>query len=240
MSPMLVPARRLDPEWMDRDGIARADLEGALGDIRTVNRRLGGSSTLVRAVAPHLRGGPRPFTILDVGTGGADLPVDLVAAGRAAGADVRVVAVDRDPVTAAIARRHAACCPEVTVVEADAFDLPFPERSFDLVIASMFLHHFDHGDAVKLLRGFRRLARRAVLINDLRRHRLPWAFIGFAARLTRRHPMFVHDAPLSVLRGFTDDELLAAAREAGAPDPRVERRFPFRLVLTIPCDEGAA
>ena len=42
--------------------------------------------------------------------------------------------------------------------------------------------------------------------------------------------MFRHDAPASVLRAFTVDELLAIARRAGIP-ARVHRSFPYRLVL---------
>ena len=61
-----------------------------------------------------------------------------------------------------------------------------------------------------------------------------FAFIALASRLTRRHPMFVHDAPLSVLRGFTGDELSSIASAAGAPHAIVRHRWPYRLLLTVP------
>ena len=92
------------------------------------------------------------------------------------------------------------------------------------------------------------MAKRAVLINDLERHLVSWAFISLAARITRRHPMFVHDAPLSVLRGFTRDELLASpggrAREratvaeahplpAPPDDPGAERAAMTRAELVV-------
>jgi ubiquinone/menaquinone biosynthesis C-methylase UbiE len=163
----------------------------------------------------------------------------MIDLGTRRGRRLRVTAVDRDPSAASAAARFAAGRPEVRVVRADAEDLPFEDRSFDLVTASMFLHHFDHDGVVALLRRFRRLARRAVVVNDLRRHRLPWAFIATVARVTRRDPMFRHDAPLSVLRGFTDDELLAAAREAGVASPSLQRRWPFRLVMTLPAESAA-
>jgi SAM-dependent methyltransferase len=227
---------------MDRPDNSVADLTGALNDIRLVNRYLRGSTILVNAVRPHLQAlaAGETLSVLDVGTGGADLPLDLVAAARRLGRDVRIVAVDRDPVTLGYARVKTAGTPQVAVLSADAFDLPFPPGSFDIVTASMFLHHFAHDDTVRLLAGFRRVARRAVLINDLRRHLVPWAFIGLASRVTRRHPMFVHDAALSVLRGFTADELRDAAREAGAPDAKVVRRLPYRLLLTIPAVAAAS
>ena len=132
------------------------------------------------------------------------------------------------------AKRKAEGYPEITIVQADATDLPYAPESFDVVMASLFLHHFSDEDATKLLKAFRTIARRAVLINDLRRHLVPWAFIGVAARVTGRHPMFCHDAPLSVLRGFTASELRNAAREAGAHRVTLSRKFPYRLLMTLP------
>jgi SAM-dependent methyltransferase len=236
-----VPARRYDPEWMDRPDNPPESVEGALRDIRRVNRMLGGRRAVLHPLAMLLDGQPANgcLDVLDIGTGGADLPLEMVELGARNGKRVTVTAVDRDPAAAAAAVRFAAHHPGVRIVRADAEDLPFADRSFDLVTASMFLHHFDHRGAVDLLRKFRRIARRAVVVNDLRRHRLPWAFIATVAHVTRRDPMFRHDAPLSVLRGFTDDELRDAARDAGVGSPRIERRWPFRLVMTLPAETTA-
>jgi len=233
---VFVPARRFDPEWMDRTDNTPEELNGALDDLHAVNRYLGGSRALVEAVRPFLlaRSGALPLSILDIGTGGADLPLALVAEARRLGCGIRIVAVDRDEVTLDYARRKTSEFSEIELRTADAFNLPFAPASFDLVTASLFLHHFTHDEAVRLLSAFRRIARDAVLINDLERHIIPWAFIGLVARITRRHPMFVNDAPLSVLRGFTRDELLAAARDAGSGDATVLSRHPYRFLLTLP------
>ena len=233
---MLVPARRRDPEWMDRPDNAPDALAGALHDIRAVNRWLGGARVIVEGVAAAWRTADpqRPFTILDVGTGGADVPLAIVRAARAAGRPVAIIGIDREPATVTFARNATREVPEIQIERADAFNPGFSEDSFDLVVASMFLHHFEHDEAVRLVAGFRRLARRAVLVNDLRRHALPWAFIAVASRVTRRHPMFVHDAPLSVLRGFTEGELRRIAEGTGARDATIERRWPYRLLMTVP------
>jgi SAM-dependent methyltransferase len=238
---MWVPARRLDPEWMDRPDNSAETVEGALRDIRWVNRMLGGRRALLHPLSSLLYEIPpgHSIEVLDVGTGGAELALEMVDLAARHGRRVSVTAVDRDPSAASAASRLAADRDEVRVVRADAEDLPFDDRSFDLVTASMFLHHFDHGGVVDLLRRFRRLARRAVIVNDLRRHRLPWAFIATVAHVTRRDAMFRHDAPLSVLRGFTDSELLVAARESGEANPKLERRWPFRLVLTLSAETAA-
>ena len=215
---MLVPPRRFDPEIMDRPDNDPRELRRALRDLAWVNRRLGGRRALLRALAPHLA---RGRTVLDVGTGGGD----LVAAMEELG--LRVTAVELDPVSA---REAAARGP---VVRADARRLPFATGAFDLVTVSLVLHHFGPPEIPPLLRELRRVARRAVLVNDLRRHRIPWAAFGILARATRRSPMVVHDGPLSILRGFTESELADAARAAGAP-ARPRRVWPFRLVLDLP------
>jgi len=210
-------------------------------DLRAVNRWLGGRRALFSAVDPYLRAADPavPLDVLDVGTGAADLPLALARRARRLGRRVRVVAIDRDPVTVELARRHLAGCAEVTLLRCDAARLPFAPRSFDLVIASLFLHHFEGPEATELLRSWRALARAAVIVNDLRRHRVAWAAIGALARATRRSAIFLNDAPLSVLRGFTVGELLGLARASGARAARVRRRWPFRLVLTLDAAAGA-
>jgi SAM-dependent methyltransferase len=224
---------------MDRPDNSASDLRGALRDIRWTNRWLGGRSGLLQAVRPFLLEVDRPLTVLDVGTGGADLPLALVRFARGLGRELTVVAVDIDPTTSAIAARETAGCSEVRVLCADARRLPFDGGCFDLVVASLFLHHFEDDEVTALLRAFSATARRAVVVNDLRRHLIPWAFIAAAARLTARHPMYVHDAPLSVLRGFTPDELRLAAQRAGAKRVRLERRWPYRLLMTLTHEAGA-
>jgi SAM-dependent methyltransferase len=220
---------------MDRTDNTPEALHAALADIGAVNRFLRGSKVLVNAVRPFLTEAQAasPLTVLDVGTGGADVPLALVAEARRLERGIRVVAIDREPATLSYARAQTADVPEIELEKQDALALPYEAASFDIVTASLFLHHFAHDDAVRLLSSFRRIARRAVLINDLERHVVPWAFIALVARITRRHPMFVHDAPLSVLRGFTRDELLAAARDAGDPAATVRAFHPFRLLLKM-------
>jgi len=236
---LMVPRRSNAPELLDRDGHGVAELAGALRDIRAVNRLLGGSRTLLDALRPVIRRTKPgvPLEVLDVGTGAADLPLAMVRCAGRMGRELWVTAVDRDPTTATIAARAAARSPQIRIVCADARHLPFPPNSFDVVTASMFLHHFELCEVVRLLARFRELARRAVLINDLRRHLVPWSFIALVSRVTRRDPMFVHDAPLSVLRGFTVAELLQAARESGAASVALKRRWPFRLAVTLESPE---
>ncbi|MDH3628865.1 MAG: methyltransferase domain-containing protein [Acidobacteriota bacterium] len=223
---------------MDRFGHDAEQLEEVLDDIEQVNRWLGGLRTLQTAMQPILAAanGHRPLRILDVGTGSGDLPRAIVRWARECRTTVDIVAVDRDPTTATIAAKRSIDHSTIRVVCADANRLPFSAGSFDVVTASMFLHHFRHEQVVALLREFRRLASTAVIVNDLRRDRVAWGFIWLVAHLTGRGAMFRHDAPLSVLRGFTPAELEAAAIDADCASPELRRRWPYRLLLTCAGD----
>jgi ubiquinone/menaquinone biosynthesis C-methylase UbiE len=221
---------------MDREGNTAEDLEPTLRDLRNVNRLLGGRAALLRALRPRIEAAAEGATvrILDVGTGDGDLPRAIVAEATRLGRRAEIVAIDRDPVVATLARAGCAGIEGIHVVRADALRLPFADRAFDIVTASLFLHHFEDRDAVRVLRELRRVARNAVVVNDLRRHRLAWAFIWLLGKLRMVSPMSANDGPLSVLKGFTAAELLVIGRAAGGDGTSVRRLWPYRLLLEVP------
>ena len=107
------------------------------------------------------------------------------------------------------------------------------------MFCSLFLHHFDPPDAVRLLKVMAQNARHAVLVNDLERHRVAYWGIWTLSRLYLRGRLFRHDAPISVLRAYRGRELYFLLREAGLGHFHVERVFPFRLAAHGFVDEPA-
>ncbi len=99
-----------------------------------------------------------------------------------------------------------------------------------MVTASLFLHHFDAPELPVLLRALGRLARRALVVNDLHRALVPWLFGRAAFPLLFQSPVSVKDGLLSIRRGFRAEELREAFAGAGLRGVRVERSFPYRLV----------
>lgn len=119
---------------------------------------------------------------------------------------------------------------EVHRVAADMRALPFPPQSFEVVTASLFLHHFDPPEVPAVLRALYGLARRALVVNDLHRARVPYLFGRAVFPLVFRSPVSVADGLISIRRAFTPEELASAFAEAGIAGVRVRRRFPYRLV----------
>jgi hypothetical protein len=117
----------------------------------------------------------------------------------------------------------------VVPVQAGVDRLPFPPRSFDVVTASLFLHHFGDEALPGLLRGLFALARRALVVNDLRRAWVPYLFGRALFRPLFRSRVSVEDGLISIRRGFTEEELRAAFAAAGLR-ARVSRSWPYRLL----------
>lgn len=213
-----------------------AELETSLDHVAAVNRWLGGTRALLRALAPLLPTG-RDVSLLDVGTGSGDLPRALVSWGAARGRRFRVVGADRHPQTIRIAHARNHAFRAITPVRCDVLHLPFADRSFDFALISLTLHHLDEADRPAALRELARVARRAVLVNELERS---WPnYLGakaLSATIWRRNRLTRHDAPVSVLRAFTPAELAGIAAAAGLARARLERRFFYRLVLVADLD----
>lgn len=209
--------RSRESELLDA-GVPEAEAARSLADLRFVNRWLGGERSLRPAVAPYLRGGGR---LLDVGSGSADLPHRIA---RANGAPVLAVALD-------VKLAHLREAPSgIQRVVADVRALPFPPRSFDVVTASAFLHHFDEGEIAEVIRSLYERARRALVVNDLHRSHVPLLFGRAFFPLLFRSPVSVSDGLVSLRRAFRPGELRAAFVRAGIPWVRIRRRFPYRLV----------
>ena len=210
-------ARATEPEILDL-GVEAAETRSSLADLRFVNRWLGNRGVLLRAVRGHLRPGG---SLLDVGCGSADLPAFLLSRLPgpllAVGLDVKVAHLQAAPGT-------------VRRVVADVRRLPFRGGAFDVVTASLFLHHFDAPDLPGLLRDLSRLARRALVVNDLHRALVPLAFGRVAFPLLFRSRVSVEDGLLSIRRGFREEELRAAFTAAGLEGVSIRRSFPYRLL----------
>jgi SAM-dependent methyltransferase len=219
------------PELLDDAVHDPAELEESLDQVAEVNALLGGRRAIWKALAPMLQD-TSPAAILDVGTGSADIPVDLVRRARRAGLPLRITATDIHPQMREIAARRTAGLQEVAVADADALALPFPDDAFDFVLLSLTLHHFDGEDQARVLREAARVARQAVVVNELERCRANWYGARFlAATRWRGNRLTRHDGPLSVLRAFTRAELGEAAARAGLNVLSLRRHFFFRLVM---------
>jgi len=233
--------RSSEPELMDGPVSNPAELAANLRDIRRVNRLLGGTAIVLRHLPALLDAIPRGevVSILDLATGSADIPLAAADWARRHGRPVTITASDCSPEILAVARDRVGDRREITLDWYDARAVPLPERSFDVVLCSLSLHHFEPDDAVRVLREMRRLARVGFVVNDLRRSRLGYVAAWLAARLTTRNRLTRNDAPLSVRRAYTPEELRDLLHRAGIPSARITTHPWYRMAAVYESAVGS-
>lgn len=212
-------------ELLDDPAADPNQVRESLKHITRANRWFGGSAAVSWTVRRALARDPgaRSLTLLDVGAGSGDLASVAVRTARKRGADVRVIALERSPTAAAMLRDAG-----WSTVLGDTAALPFRDASVDWVLASQMMHHFSPAAAPEVLSGLARVARRAVLIADLRKSAVARVLFALAARVLRFDPMTRHDGDTSIRRGFSVRSLEQSLARAGMP-ARVIRRPGWRL-----------
>jgi SAM-dependent methyltransferase len=226
--------RSTEKEMMDLPGNPKALLVEDLRNLRIINRYLGGYRGVIRGLK-RLMGQHRMkrFSLLDVGTGSADIPKVIVQWARNRGLEATIIALEPDPVTAEEAAHQTQDWPEITVIRADGMAPPFQAASFDFVLASQMLHHFAEDKIIVLLKTWSGLARKAILVSDLVRDPLAYYGIHLITRLFTRNKMTRFDGPLSVRRALTIKEWRALFREAAVGPFRLVPIFPYRQITLI-------
>jgi len=212
------PAHCDAPELLDTlADVPAATLAGNLRDIRNVNRYLGGTAVVLAHLPALLARAPRGSTVsvLDVATGSGDIPRALVRWGRRHGYDMRIVATDIADDVLTVARRETTGEPRILIETCDVRALPYHDGAFDVVTCSLALHHLSWADAVRALAEMGRVARYGCIVNDLVRSWPGYIGAWLIGVCTTTNRLTRHDAPLSVLRAWTPDELQTMAAEAG-------------------------
>jgi SAM-dependent methyltransferase len=229
----LLRQRHRRPELMDQPDLRPDRHIKALHALARINFFSHSSGILWPKLAALARAlAPRAPRVLDVATGGGDVPIRLWRRARRAGIALELEGGDISPVAVEHARRRAAeVGAPIRFFEYDALTGP-ALTGYDAVVCSLFLHHLEEGQALALLRRLAGMAGRLVLVNDLER-----GWPGFLAAhlvtrlLTTSHVVHV-DGPRSVAGAFTLAEARALAERAGLSGARVDRRWPFRWLLT--------
>ena len=227
----LVPRRRPTRELLDDQNLSFEEMVRSLADIDRVNRKWGAS----RALEKHLLSRIRDFAgkdllLLDVGAGNGALAGRLEDVLSRDGSSVHVIALDLQWRHLRAGRDGANGPPAVA---GDAFRLPLRDAGVDWIVSTLTFHHFSPEQNVLLLREIARVARRGFALLDLRRHLFPLLFVSIAGPLLFESRVSVSDGPASVRQAYTQPEAERIAREAW-PGTKVERVFPFRLLITGP------
>ncbi len=232
--------RSLEPENLDKGSYTPEEYEGCLVELRRVNEWLGDANALRDSLLKGIERRNLPsFSVLDVGAGSGELLRVAAAWARDTKRTAFLAGVELNERSATAILEESADFPEITSVRANGFVLPFRDQTFDYVIQSLTLHHFDDAGAVKIIKEMARVARRGIFVIDLQRNPVAYFFYTTIARLFLHNRLIREDGALSILKSFTPEEMEEIGRRTGLSNVRVEKYFPSRIILSALSEPGA-
>lgn len=224
--------RQCATELMDDPSIDPATHREALNDLARINR-LSFSAAILWSALRRLRpaGSANAISVLDLATGGGDVPIQLWRNAKREKLPFVWHACDISSTALSMGRVNAERVgADVEFFRNDTLREPL-KRQYDVVMCSLFLHHLSGSEAVCVLRRMKESASRLVLVNDLERSRPGFALAWLGTRLLSRSHVVRYDGPVSVRAAFSTGEARSLAERAGLTHISVKRRWPFRFLL---------
>lgn len=232
--------RSYELEHLDKGDYTAEEYEGALVELRRINEWLGDASALKNSLLAEVRRAKlQTFSVLDVGAGSGELLRVAAKWARENGRRAHLVGLELNARASKAILEESKEFDGIEAVRGDALRLPFADQSFDYAICSLFTHHLKDKDAMRVIHELSRAARRRIFVIDLHRHPLAYYLFTTVGHLFLHNRLIREDGALSILRSFRPQELKRLAEQAQLADVKVERRFPFRLVLSARADGNA-
>ena len=204
-------------EKMDDFSISGVELRKTLITLGRINRWLGGNRVTLNGIKKVLNGHPKeqPITILDLGCGGGDMLRDVAEFGVQSGYSFRIIGIDANENTLGYAKELSNSFPDIKFLHCNIFSNEFEQMEYDLVLTSLFLHHFDDKELETLLKRILEKASIGIVVNDLHRHPMAYFLFRLLCVFTN-NKMVKEDGLVSILKGFKREELIRISENIGA------------------------
>jgi ubiquinone/menaquinone biosynthesis C-methylase UbiE len=218
-------------ELLDDPQVNPVHLNRNLKELHTINSYLGGyritTSALGRVLSPK-----KPAVVVDLGSGGGDTVLHLQRWSLNKKYSVQLKGIDINPNCVNYSVERCGKAPGIQFICDDYRRVKYHFPEADVLHASLFCHHLSDDEVVELLR-FSKENRMTLVINDLQRHPLAYFAIRTLTAFFSRSHLVKHDAPLSVLRGFTTKEWVTLLQKAGVTKYSLRNRWAFRHELIV-------
>tara|TARA_B110000091_G_scaffold208961_1_gene249401 strand:- start:963 stop:1673 length:711 start_codon:yes stop_codon:yes gene_type:complete len=220
-------------ELMDDFSIGGDLLRDTLDKLENINRWLGGNRVTVKGLKKLLKNHPKEqeISIVDIGCGHGDILRDVANFGRKNGYRMKLLGVDANPTAIEYAIELSTEYPEVHFKTEDIFSEAFQNREFDVILATLFLHHFKEPQLITFLKNSLQQTKIGILVNDLHRNALAY-YLFLLLSVFIKNKMIIEDGLTSVLRGFKRKDLEGISQKINIK-PQISWKWAFRFLWII-------
>jgi 2-polyprenyl-3-methyl-5-hydroxy-6-metoxy-1,4-benzoquinol methylase len=217
-------------ELLDATGIPFADIRQNMQELDFINTWLGGHAITLKGLKSFLPAPKNEWHITEIGCGGGDNLRVIKNWAEKRGYKVQLTGVDINPECIQFAGEkeenkgiHFICSDYRTVLL---------QSTPDIIFSSLFCHHFQDEELLKMLQWMKSASKTGFFINDLHRHPLAYYSIrGLTAAFSKSY-LVKNDAPLSVQRGFVRHEWELLFQKAGITNYTCTWQWAFRWLVT--------
>ena len=223
-------------EIMDDFTLEGVLLRDTLDKLEIINRLLGGNSVTISGLKKILKNQSKnkTITIVDLGCGNGDILRDVAQFGRKNNYSFKLTGIDANLAAIDYANELSKDYSELNFKKIDVFSEDFKEQSFDIVLCTLFLHHFKNEELIPFLKTITEKATIGIVVNDIHRHRLAYylfKLIGFFIK----NEMVREDGLTSILRAFKKKDLENIAKELNVHFS-VQWKWAFRYLWILKKD----
>ncbi len=223
--------RSTEEEMMDDFSLGHEIIDPIMDELEVVNKLLGGYAVFFDAFKKiEIKNG---MTISDWGCGGGDSLRVIADWARKKDLDIKLIGVDATESAIEYAREKSKNYPEISYILSDVMSDKLLKNQFDVVISSLFTHHFPDENWIKLVQKMAECAVSYVIINDLHRHWFAYHSIGAITSVFSKSEMVKHDSKLSVLRSFKKTEIEKMLHRANLNIFTIDWKWAFRWQICI-------
>ena len=226
--------RSTEQEIMDNLSMEGEMLRNTLDQLAVINKCLGGNKATINGLHTLLNAEPKDaaITIVDLGCGGGDMLRAVADYGRKNNFVFKLTGIDANEYTVNYARKLSVKYPEISYIKMDVQEDAFSGIAFDIVITTLFLHHFTNQQIEDLLIPIVNKVRIGVVINDLHRSRSAY-YLFKVISIFIKNPMVKKDGAVSVLRGFKKTELIVISNKLKDTVSSIRWKWAFRYQWII-------
>jgi 2-polyprenyl-3-methyl-5-hydroxy-6-metoxy-1,4-benzoquinol methylase len=227
---------RIDaPEIMDDFTLEGEELRDALDKIANINRLLGGNQVTLQGVQKLITGlsPENEIVIVDIGCGNGDMLRELSNFGMKNNRRFKLIGIDANQFTVNYAKELSIDYPNISYQCQDIFDGMFKNLTYDIVLATLTLHHFKDDKILELLELFKKNAGIGIVINDLQRSSLAYRLFQVVCFVFRLNHMSREDGLISILRGFKKTELVRFSEKLDFKNYTIHWKWAFRYQWII-------
>ena len=227
--------RSNEAEQMDNLQCKGEEVEQTLHELEVINKLLGGNQLTMSGISELVDTVPSitRLRVYDLGCGRGDMLEMISKWANNKGITAQLTGIDANPNIIRIAKARHENNTDIRFEVKNIFDPDLAREKADIILATLFTHHFTDDQLSFLLRQWNMQASIGIVINDLHRHWLAYYSIGLLTHYFSKSGMVRNDGPVSVRRSFSKNEWKHILKNAGISHYKITWHWAFRWKLVI-------